>query len=138
ENLLEAELFGYEKGAYTGAHKQTKGKIELASGGTLFLDEIGDMPSALQSKLLRFLQERVVERIGGRQPIPVDVRIVCATHQDLHALIGDGVFREDLFYRISEVTVDLPPLRERAGDLEPLAQYFLERAAKRHGRSVYG
>src|SRR5699024_6300878 len=100
ENLLEAELFGYEKGAYTGAHKQTKGKIELASGGTLFLDEIGDMPSALQSKLLRFLQERVVERIGGRQPIPVDVRIVCATHQDLHALIGDGVFREDLFYRI--------------------------------------
>ena len=138
ETLLEAELFGHEKGAYTGAHKQTKGKIELAVNGTLLLDEIGDMPFALQAKLLRFLEERVVERIGGRELIPVDVRIICATHQDLPALISAGRFREDLFYRISEVTIRLPPLRERAGDIAPLARHFLEQAASRHGRAVHG
>lgn len=138
ENLLEAELFGYEKGSYTGAYKQTRGKIELASGGSVFLDEIGDMPLALQSKLLRFLQEREVERIGGRETIPVDVRIICATHQDLPALIADGRFREDLYYRINEVTIPLPPLRERAEDLPLLARYFLEQAARRHGRDVRG
>ncbi len=138
EPLLEAELFGYEKGAYTGAHKQTKGKIEMAVTGTLLLDEIGDMPIALQAKLLRFFQERVVERIGGRELIPVDVRIICATHQDLPALIRAGSFREDLFYRIAEVTIRLPPLRERAGDMVPLAQHFLEQAASRHGRTVRG
>ncbi|MEO8779269.1 MAG: PEP-CTERM-box response regulator transcription factor [Rhodanobacter sp.] len=136
EALLEAELFGYEKGAYTGAHKQTKGKIELAGNGTLLLDEIGDMPVSLQAKLLRFFQERVVERIGGRELIPVDVRIVCATHQDLSALIREGRFREDLFYRVAEVSIRLPPLRERAGDAVILAQHFLEQAASRHGRPV--
>ena len=138
ETLLEAELFGYEKGAYTGAHKQTKGKIELAGGGTLLLDEIGDMPVALQAKLLRFLEERSVERIGGREPIPVDVRIICATHQDLHTLIRDGRFRQDLFYRISEVNIVLPALRDRAGDTVLLAQHFLEQAASRHKRAVRG
>lgn len=138
ENLLEAELFGYEKGAYTGAHKQTKGKIELAINGTLLLDEIGDMPIALQAKLLRFFEERSIERIGGREQIAVDVRIVCATHQDLRALIGEGRFREDLFYRVSEVTIRLPPLRERAGDIAPMAQHFLQQAANRHGRAVRG
>ncbi|MEP7184635.1 MAG: PEP-CTERM-box response regulator transcription factor [Rhodanobacter sp.] len=138
ENLLEAELFGYEKGAYTGAHKQTKGKIELASNGTLLLDEIGDMPVALQAKLLRFFEERIIERIGGREPIPVDVRIICATHQDLRALISAGRFREDLFYRASEVSIRLPPLRERVGDVVTLAQHFLEQSAKRHGRTVRG
>src|SRR6185437_4262784 len=105
ENLLESELFGYEKGAFTGAVKQTLGRIETADGGTLFLDEIGDMPLALQAKLLRFLQERVIERIGGRETIAVDVRIVAATHQDLKAAIAQKTFREDLFYRISEVSV---------------------------------
>ncbi|HET8555200.1 MAG TPA: PEP-CTERM-box response regulator transcription factor [Rhodanobacteraceae bacterium] len=134
ENLLEAELFGYEKGAYTGAHKQTRGKIEMAAGGTLLLDEIGDMPIALQAKLLRFFQERVVERIGGREPIPVDVRIIGATHQDLKARIDEGLFREDLYYRISEVVIRLPPLRERAGDVTALARHFLDQAASRHGR----
>ncbi len=136
EQLLEAELFGYEKGAYTGAHKQTKGKIEMAGNGSLLLDEIGDMPVSLQAKLLRFFQERVVERIGGRELIPVDVRIICATHQDLPALIREGRFREDLFYRIAEVSIRLPPLRERAGDAVILAQHFLEQAASRHGRPV--
>jgi two-component system NtrC family response regulator len=138
EPLLEAELFGYEKGAYTGAHKQTKGKIELASNGTLMLDEIGDMPIALQAKLLRFFQERMVERIGGRELIPVDVRIVCATHQDLQALIQEGRFREDLFYRVGEVSIRLPPLRERSGDAVILARHFLEQAANRHGRTIRG
>lgn len=138
ENLLEAELFGYEKGAYTGAHKQTKGKIELATNGSLFLDEIGDMPMMLQSKLLRFFEERVVERIGGRDLIPVDVRIICATHQDLPALIREGRFREDLYYRVSEVCIQLPPLRERVGDAAPLAKHFLDKSARRHGRAVTG
>jgi two-component system NtrC family response regulator len=138
EPLLEAELFGYEKGAYTGAYKQTKGKIELAANGSLLLDEIGDMPVALQAKLLRFFEERVVERIGGRELIPVDVRIICATHQDLRALIRDGRFREDLFYRVSEVTILVPPLRERSGDAVLLARHFLEQAAARHGRHIRG
>lgn len=138
ETLLEAELFGYEKGAYTGAHKQTKGKIELATGGTLLLDEIGDMPVALQAKLLRFLEERSVERIGGREEIPVDVRIICATHQEPQTLIRDGRFRQDLFYRISQVNIVLPPLRDRAGDTALLAQHFLEQASSRHKRAVRG
>lgn len=129
EQLLESELFGYEKGAFTGAVKQTLGKVETAEGGTLFLDEIGDMPLSLQAKLLRFLQDRVIERLGGRDPIAVDVRVVCATNQDLGALIAAQKFRQDLFYRISEVTIPLPPLRRRAGDAVVLANAFLKRAA---------
>src|SRR5207245_4123235 len=111
ETLLESELFGYEKGAFTGANKMTLGKIETANGGTLFLDEIGDLPFSLQAKLLRFLQERVIERIGGRNEIPVDVRIVCATHQSLKDYIAAGKFREDLYYRLAEIIVEIPPLR---------------------------
>ncbi len=129
EQLLESELFGYEKGAFTGAVKQTPGRIETASGGTLFLDEIGDMPLALQAKLLRFLQDRVIERVGGRQEIAVDVRVVCATNQDLQALIATQKFREDLYYRISEVTLNLPPLRARPGDAVVLAQAALQQSA---------
>jgi two-component system, NtrC family, response regulator len=113
DTLLESELFGYEKGAFTGAAKQTIGKIEYASEGTLFLDEIGDLPMPLQAKLLRFLQERVIERLGGRGEIPVDVRVVCATHRDLAGMIREGSFREDLYYRLSEITIKIPPLRER-------------------------
>ena len=138
ENLLESELFGYEKGAFTGAHKQTKGKVELADGGTLMLDEIGDMQASLQSKLLRFLQERVVERVGGREEIPVDVRVVCATNQDLKALIADGRFREDLFYRVSEITIQIPPLRDRNGDQTLLARFLLDRFAKEFGHKMRG
>ena len=134
ENLLESELFGYERGAFTGAVKQTKGKIEMADGGTLFLDEIGDMPLALQAKLLRFLQERVIERVGGRELIQVDVRIIAATHRDLKAAIGEKTFREDLFYRISEVAVNIPPLRERGSDSVLIANYLLQQACKRHGK----
>src|SRR5688572_31715193 len=115
EQLLESELFGYERGAFTGAVKTTLGKIETASGGTLFLDEIGDMPLALQSKLLRFLQNRVIERVGGRQEIPVNVRVVCATNKDLQALIAEQQFRQDLYFRIGEVSVSVPPLRDRRG-----------------------
>lgn len=125
ENLLESELFGYEKGAFTGAAKQTPGKIEYAHEGTLFLDEIGDLPMELQAKLLRFLQERVVERIGGRKEIPVDVRILCATHQNLLDLISKGLFREDLYYRISEIVLEIPPLKDREGDVLVLAKSFL-------------
>ncbi len=135
ENLLESELFGYERGAFTGAVKQTRGKIETADGGTLFLDEIGDMPLALQAKLLRFVQERVIERVGGRELIPVDVRIIAATHQDLKAAIVAKTFREDLFYRISEVTVTIPPLRERGADAVLIANYLLQEACKRHGKA---
>jgi len=134
ENLLESELFGYEKGAFTGAAKQTPGKIEVASGGTLFLDEIGDMPPALQAKLLRFLQERVIERVGGRKEIPVDVRVICATHKDLHELIRTGLFREDLYYRISEVSISIPALKDREGDALLLAHVFLERISKQQGK----
>lgn len=125
--LLESELFGYEKGAFSGAIKQTIGRIEYARGGTLFLDEIGDLPLALQGKLLRFLQERVIERLGGRGSIPVDVRLVCATHRNLTTLIERGDFREDLYYRLSEVVCEIPPLRARAGDAVLLAQAFLQR-----------
>ncbi len=135
ENLLESELFGHEKGAFTGAAKMTVGKIETANGGTLMLDEIGDLPLALQSKLLRFLQERTVERLGGRQEIPVDVRIVCATHQDLHELCKQGQFREDLYYRLAEIVVKIPPLRERVGDAALLAHSFMRRFAQEQGRA---
>ncbi|GAB3289773.1 PEP-CTERM-box response regulator transcription factor [Parahaliea aestuarii] len=137
-NLLESELFGYEKGAFTGATQTTPGKIEYADGGTLFLDEIGDLPLELQAKLLRFLQERVVERVGGRKEIPVDVRIVCATHQDLSTHISDGRFREDLYYRISELVINIPPLRDRDGDALVLATVFLDRFAKEMGRNIKG
>ena len=138
ENLLESELFGYEKGAFTGAAKQTPGKIEYASGGTLFLDEVGDLPMSLQAKLLRFLQERVVERIGGREEIPVDVRVVCATHQDLPEKIRSGTFREDLYYRIGEIAVQIPPLRQRGGDILLLARMFLEQFNREQGRNLRG
>ncbi|RXZ66262.1 PEP-CTERM-box response regulator transcription factor [Pelagerythrobacter rhizovicinus] len=127
ETLLEAELFGHEKGAFTGAVKTTEGKIEQAQGGTLFLDEVGDIPLPLQVKLLRFLQERQIERIGGREAIDVDTRIVCATHQDLEAMIAEGRFREDLFYRLAEIVVKIPPLAERSGDAVLLARAFLKR-----------
>jgi two-component system NtrC family response regulator len=138
ETLLESELFGYERGAFTGAVKQTPGKFELAHKGTLFLDEIGDLPIALQAKLLRFLQERVVERIGGRDGIPVDVRVVCATHQDLRAQIANGKFREDLFYRLAEIIVDIPPLRDREGDASLLAHAFVQRFAADNRRGSLG
>jgi two-component system NtrC family response regulator len=138
ENLLEAELFGYEKGAFTGAVKTTEGKIELAEGGTLFLDEVGDIPLPLQVKLLRFLQERVIERIGGRKTIPVDVRIVCATHQNLEAMIADGAFREDLWYRLAEVVIKIPPLAERQGDAVLLSHHFLRKYARDMKRPVKG
>jgi len=134
ENLLESELFGYEKGAFTGAAKQTPGKIETASGGTLFLDEIGDMSLPLQAKLLRFLQERVVERVGGRKEIPVDVRVISATHKDLHEMIRQGDFREDLYYRIGEVSINIPSLKDREGDALLLARVFLERISKQQGK----
>ncbi|MCZ6559833.1 MAG: PEP-CTERM-box response regulator transcription factor [Gammaproteobacteria bacterium] len=134
ENLLESELFGHEKGAFTGAYKQTIGKVEGASGGTLFLDEIGDMPPPLQAKMLRFLQERVIERVGGRKEIPVDVRVVCATNQDLHDLIGKGEFREDLYYRIAEVSIDLPLLKDRTGDISALAYLTLEQLGVQQGK----
>ena len=130
ENLLEAELFGYERGAFTGAVKTVVGKIELAQGGTLFLDEVGDIPLPLQVKLLRFLQERVIERIGGRVPIAVDTRIVCATHQDLDAMIVTGSFREDLYYRLAEIVVKIPTLAERPGDAVLLARHFASRFAR--------
>ncbi|QGZ37812.1 putative PEP-CTERM system response regulator [Pseudoduganella flava] len=136
EHLLESELFGYEKGAFTGAVRQTPGKIELAQGGTFFLDEIGDMAMALQAKLLRFLQERVIERVGGRSEIPVDVRIVCATHRNLKALVDEGTFREDLFYRLSEIVLMIPPLRDRVGDTVLLAQHFKNRFCASEGRST--
>ena len=138
ENLLEAALFGYEKGAFTGAIKTTEGKIELAHGGTLFLDEIGDVPLPLQVKLLRFLQERVIERIGGRKPIPVDTRIVCATHQNLEAMIAAGTFREDLYYRLAEIVVRIPSLAERHGDAPLLAKHFLARFAREMNPQIKG
>ena len=138
ENLLESELFGHEKGSFTGAVRQQKGKVELADSGTLFLDEVGDMPSAIQAKLLRFLQERTFERIGGRQAIAVDVRVICATNQKLDEMIAVGTFREDLYYRLSEVVINIPPLRERIGDAELLAQSFLQKFAEEQGKSVRG
>ncbi|HCF25385.1 MULTISPECIES: PEP-CTERM-box response regulator transcription factor [unclassified Novosphingobium] len=138
ENLLESELFGHEKGAFTGAVKTTEGKIELANGGTLFLDEVGDIPLPLQVKLLRFLQERVIERIGSRKSIPVDTRIVCATHQDLEAMIAAGSFREDLFYRLAEIVVKIPSLAERPGDAALLAKAFMAKFAKEMNPAVKG
>src|SRR3989344_2216196 len=138
ENLLESELFGYEKGAFTGAAKQTQGKIEYADGGTLFLDEVGDLPMTLQAKLLRFLQERVVERIGGREEIPVNVRVVCATHQDLAEKIIAGSFREDLYYRIGEISIQIPPLRARGEDILLMARMFLENFNREQKRSLRG
>jgi len=136
ENLLESELFGYEKGAYTGASQKTKGKIEYANKGTLFLDEIGDLPFLLQSKLLRFLQERTIERIGGRQEIPIDVRIICATHQNLEDHINKEKFRLDLYYRISEIIIDIPPLREREGDAIIIATAFLKKYCLIHNKKI--
>jgi two-component system NtrC family response regulator len=138
EQLLESELFGYEKGAFTGATKTTLGKIETASGGTLFLDEIGDMPLALQAKLLRFLQDRVIERVGGRQEIPVDVRIVCATNRDLQQFIVEQKFRQDLYFRIGEVTINVPPLRERVGGATVLAHAMLRKFSNVGGRPKRG
>ncbi|MEG3147398.1 PEP-CTERM-box response regulator transcription factor [Sphingomonas sp. RT2P30] len=138
ETLLESELFGHEKGAFTGAVKTTEGKIEQAHGGTLFLDEIGDVPLPLQVKLLRFLQERVIERIGGRKPIAVDTRIVCATHQDVDAMVADGRFREDLYYRLAEIVIRIPSLAERSGDAVLLAQHFLKKYAKTMHSAVTG
>jgi two-component system NtrC family response regulator len=135
ENLLESELFGYEKGAFTGAAKQTKGKVELAHGGTFFLDEVGDLPMALQAKLLRFLQERVIERVGGHEEIPVDVRIVCATHQKLKDLCAQGRFREDLYYRLSEIVVNIPPMRQREGDAALLAHHFKNKFCAQESRA---
>ena len=134
ENLLESELFGYEKGAFTGAAKMTLGKIETANGGTLMLDEIGDLPFPLQAKLLRFIQERTIERVGGRQEIPVDVRIVCATHQDLNALSKENRFREDLYYRLAEIVVNIPPLRARVGDAVLLSHAFVQRFSREQNR----
>lgn len=125
ENLLESELFGYEKGAFTGANKTTVGKIETAQGGTLFLDEIGDMPIGLQAKMLRFLQERVIERVGGRNEIPVDIRVICATHRNIPQMVEQETFREDLFYRVGEIPINIPPLRERDQDIILLARTFL-------------
>ncbi|MDH4056196.1 MAG: PEP-CTERM-box response regulator transcription factor [Gammaproteobacteria bacterium] len=138
ENLLESELFGHEKGSFTGAHKQSIGKVELANGGTLFLDEIGDMPISLQAKMLRFLQERVIERVGGRQEIPVDVRVVCATNQNPEALIKEGLFREDLYYRVSEITINIPPYRDREEGRLILARTLLQKYSKQQKRAING
>lgn len=138
ETLLEAELFGYERGAFTGAVKTTEGKIEQAHGGTLFLDEIGDVPLPLQVKLLRFLQERVIERIGGRKPIAIDTRVVCATHRDIDAMIAGGSFRDDLYYRLAEIVVRIPSLAERPGDAVLLARHFVQHHARAMKRPVSG
>src|SRR5262249_878068 len=131
ENLVESELFGHEAGAFTGATRRKIGRIEQAAGGTLFLDEIGDLPAPAQAKLLRALQDRVIERVGGTEVVPVDFRLIAATNQDLEAGIARGRFRQDLFFRLNVVKVTLPPLRERAGDVLILARHFLERAQKR-------
>ena len=138
ENLLESELFGSEKGAFTGAHAQRKGRIELAHGGTLFLDEIGELPLALQVKLLRFLQEHRLQRVGGRQDLTVDVRVICATNADLKAALREGRFRDDLYYRVAVVSLSLPPLRERGEDVFLLARAFLEREAAPSRKKLSG
>lgn len=138
DNLLESELFGHEKGAFTGAVKQTIGKVESANSGTLFLDEIGDLSLPLQAKLLRFLQQRVIERIGGRQQIPVDVRVVCATNQNLEKLMAEGKFREDLYFRLNEVAIRIPPLRERDSDPLLLLNYFLQKYNREFDRNIRG
>jgi two-component system, NtrC family, response regulator len=136
ETLLESELFGHEKGAYVGANVQRKGKLELADGGTVFLDEIGEMPLPLQVKLLRFLQERKVERLGGRQPIHVDTRVIAASNKDLKADIPAGGLREDLYFRLAVVTITLPPLHERAEDIGMLANAFLRRTCRQYRRKL--
>jgi two-component system NtrC family response regulator len=138
ENLLESELFGYEKGAFTGANKTTLGKIETAQGGTLFLDEIGDMPLGLQAKMLRFLQERVIERVGGRSEIPVDIRVICATHRDLQSMVKEETFREDLFYRVGEIIISIPPLRDRDDDVVLLARIFLNQYKDEYSTKAIG
>ena len=138
ENLMESELFGHEKGAFTGAHIQRKGRFEMADGGTLFLDEIGELPLNMQVKLLRFLQERVIERIGGRQQIEVDARIIAATNRDLKEAMKDGTFREDLYFRLGVILIALPPLREREGDKILLARAFLKRYADESRKNVKG
>jgi two-component system, NtrC family, response regulator AtoC len=138
KDLLESELFGHEKGAFTGAHQLKRGKIELANGGTVFLDEVGDISPELQTKLLRFLQERELERVGGTQPIPVDVRVIAATNRDLSSAIKDGRFREDLYYRLNVIPISLPPLRERNEDIFVLAQYFLKRFASETKKNFTG
>lgn len=138
DNLLESELFGFERGAFTGAHKQTKGKIECANGGTLFLDEIGDMPLALQAKMLRFLQERIIERVGGRNEIEVDIRVLCATHRDLVKMTTEETFREDLYYRINEICINIPSLKQRDGDIILLARTFLRQYNHELNRKIKG
>lgn len=138
DNLLESELFGYEKGAFTGANKTTLGKIETAQGGTVFLDEIGDMPLSLQAKMLRFLQERVIERVGGRSEIPVDIRVICATHRNIQDMVENESFREDLFFRIGEICITIPPLRERDDDVILLAKTFMHQYALEYKTKVKG
>lgn len=138
ENLLESELFGHEKGSFTGAHMQRRGRIETAQGGTLFLDEIGELPLNLQVKILRFLQEQTIERVGGRAPIQIDARVVAATNQDLKKAVAEGRFREDLYFRLGVITITLPPLREREGDLFLLANVFLQRYGRERGKKVTG
>jgi two-component system NtrC family response regulator len=138
DSLLESELFGYEKGAFTGAHKTTLGKIECANGGTLMLDEIGDMPLALQAKMLRFLQERVIERVGGRHEIEVDVRVICATHRNLADMVAQQTFREDLFYRVSEITLNIPPLRQRGNDIVIIAKSLLHKFNLEFNSNIQG
>jgi two-component system NtrC family response regulator len=138
ETLLESELFGYEKGAFTGAYQRKAGKFELAHKGTIFLDEIGDIPLLLQSKLLRVIQEREVERLGGLRPVKVDVRIITATNKNLEDEVKKGAFREDLFYRLNVVTIDIPPLRERKEDIPLLLDFFLKKYNDRHKKSIKG
>ena len=138
ENLLESELFGHEKGAFTGAHVQRKGRIEMAEGGTLFLDEIGQLPLSLQVKILRFLQEKVIERVGGREQIEVDARVIAATNRDLKEAMKDGSFREDLYFRLGVITISLPPLRDRKGDVILLAKAFLESFTEENRKKLKG
>jgi two-component system NtrC family response regulator len=138
ENLIESELFGHEKGSFTGAHAQRKGRIEMAQGGTLFLDEIGELPLQMQVKLLRFLQEQVVERVGGREAIHIDTRVLTATNRDLKEAMKGGTFREDLYFRVGAITIHLPPLREREGDILLLSRAFLNRYAMQNNRKLTG
>jgi len=136
DNLLESELFGHEKGSFTGASNQKTGKIEVANNGTLFLDEIGDMPLDLQAKLLRFLQERVIERVGGTKSININTRVICATHRSIKEMIKQNQFREDLYFRISDIVIELPPLREREDDIILLANFFLKKYAEQQSKNI--
>ena len=136
ENLIESELFGYEKGAFTGANAQRIGRFEAANGGTIFLDEFGDIPMSTQVKLLRVLQERQIERIGGNKTINIDVRVICATNKDLEKMIADGSFREDLYYRINVFPIYTPPLRERLHDIPTLVNYFIDKFNKQNNRTI--